>query len=109
MARKRLQGYFLLAHPPSYQINDLNLLKLMFHTYWQCLHQIFSYQFDLGQVKEQAIAPEIEWGKYLETESEIFVASFPGIFSFGPRLFPDSPCMLSVPHSLHGIVPYELY
>ena len=51
--------------------------------------------------------PEIELGKYLERELEIFVASFPGIFSFELRPFLDSPCMLSKPHSLHGIVPNE--
>lgn len=52
-------------------------------------------------------APEIGLGKYLERELGIFAASFPGIFSFVLRLFPDSPCMLSIPHLLHGIVPKE--
>ena len=83
-------------------------MTYILHTYWQCLHQIFSYQFDLGQVREQVTAPEIGLGKYLERELEIFAASFPDIFSFVLRLFPDSPCMLSIPHSLHGIVPNEL-
>ena len=52
-------------------------------------------------------APEIGLGKYLERELGIFAASFPGIFSFVLRLFLDSPCMLSIPHLLHGIVPKE--
>ena len=52
--------------------------------------------------------PEIELGKYLERELEIFVASFPDIFSFVPRLSLDSPCMLSKLHSLHGIVPNKM-
>ena len=53
-------------------------------------------------------APEIGLGKYLERELEIFAASFPDIFSSALKLFPDSPCMLSIPHSLHGIVPYQI-
>ena len=76
-------------------------------TYWQCLRQIFSYQFDPGQVIEQVTVSEIELEKYSERELGIFAASFPGIFSFELRLFPDSPCMLSIPHLLHGIVPKE--
>ena len=54
------------------------------------------------------IVPEIELGKYLERELEIFVASFPDIVSFVPRLSLDSPCMLSKLHSLHGIVPNKM-
>ena len=84
-------------------------VRHVLNTCWQCLHRIFSYQFDPDQVKEQVTVSGIELGKYLEIELETFVASFPDIFSSGPILSLGSPCMLLIPHSLREIEPNHLF